>query len=310
MRPPGLSDGPGAGAAAAWHPRAIAEGLPPRAGIGLKPRHFRDVLDMHPEVGFFEVHAENYMVDGGPFHHYLGRIREDYALSLHGVGLSIGAQGALDEAHLARLAALIARYEPASFSEHLAWSSHGEVFLNDLLPLPYDRATLQRVCEHIDLVQERLGRRMLLENPATYVEFAASTMSEAQFVCEVLQRTGCGLLLDVNNVHVSCVNHGRDAQAFIDALPLDAVGEIHLAGFALDHDAAGAPLLIDSHGSPVDEVVWALYERVIARLGPMATLLERDNDVPALPTLVAEAQRAQSLLSAASSTADMARTQL
>ena len=276
-------------------------GLPARAGVSLKPSHFRDVLDARPEVGFFEVHAENYMVDGGPFHHFLGRIREDYPLSLHGVGLSIGAQGALDEAHLTQLATLIKRYEPASFSEHLAWSSHGDVFLNDLLPLPYDQVTLQRVCEHIDQVQLRLGRRMLLENPATYVEFTASTMSETQFLAEVLQRSGCGLLLDVNNVHVSCVNHGRDAHAYIDALPLDAVGEIHLAGFTPDRDAAGAPLLIDSHGSPVDEAVWALYERVVERIGPMATLLERDNDVPALSTLLAEAQRAQDLLGDASS---------
>ena len=270
--------------------------LPARAGVGLKPEHFRGVLDTRPDIGFFEVHAENYMVDGGPFHHFLGRIREHYPLSLHGVGLSIGGESPLDEAHLNRLANLIARYDPASFSEHLAWSSHGEVFLNDLLPVPYDRATLGRVCDHIDRVQERLRRRMLLENPATYVEFAASTLSESQFLSEVLQRTGCGLLLDVNNVHVSCVNHGRDAQAFIDQLPLGAVDEIHLAGFARDQDAAGAPLLIDSHGTPVDELVWRLYERVIARLGPTPTLLERDSDVPALDVLVAEARRADDIM--------------
>lgn len=295
MHLPVPTDLHGIHAASVGRPGATG-GLPARAGVSLKPSHFRDVLEARPEVGFFEVHAENYMVDGGPFHHFLGRIREDYPLSLHGVGLSIGAQGALDEAHLTRLATLIKRYEPASFSEHLAWSSHGDVFLNDLLPLPYDQVTLQRVCEHIDQVQLRLGRRMLLENPATYVEFTASTMSETQFLAEVLQRSGCGLLLDVNNVHVSCVNHGRDAHAYIDALPLDAVGEIHLAGFTPDRDAAGAPLLIDSHGSPVDEAVWALYERVLERIGPMATLLERDNDVPALSTLLAEAQRAQDLL--------------
>ena len=289
-------------AASFGRPDALAGGLPARAGIGLKPCHFRDVLDTRPDIGFFEVHAENFMVDGGPFHHYLSRIRQDYPLSLHGVGLSIGAQGALDGAHLNRLAALIKRYQPASFSEHLAWSSHGEVFFNDLLPLPYDRATLQRVCEHIDEVQERLGCRMLLENPATYVEFDSSTMSEVQFLCELLQRTGCGLLLDVNNVHVSCVNHSRDAHAYIDALPLEAVGEIHLAGFAQDRDAAGAPLLIDSHGSAVDEAVWALYERVVARIGPMAALIERDNDVPALPKLLAEAQRAQYVLGGAAPT--------
>ena len=220
--------------------------LPSRAGIGLKPQHFREVLDTRPDIGFFEVHAENYMVDGGPFHHFLGRVREHYALSLHGVGLSIGGEGALDEKHLDRLAALIVRYEPASFSEHLAWSSHGGKFLNDLLPVPYDRPTLDRVCRHIDRVQERLQRRMLLENPATYLEFETSTLGETEFLREVLQRTGCGLLLDVNNVHVSCTNHGRDARAYIRELPLDAVGEIHLAGFTRDQDTAGAPLLIDS----------------------------------------------------------------
>ena len=184
--------------------------LPPRAGLGLKPEHFRDVLETRPQLGFFEVHAENYMVDGGPFHHYLGLIRRDYPLSIHGVGLSIGGESPLDEAHLGRLAALLERYAPQSFSEHLAWSSHGENFLNDLLPVPYHTATLSRVCAHIDRVQERLGRRMLLENPATYVEFAASTMSETDFIGEVVRRTGCGLLLDVNNVYVSCTNHGRD----------------------------------------------------------------------------------------------------
>lgn len=270
--------------------------LPARAGIGLKPQHFREVLEKRPEIGFFEVHAENYMVDGGPFHHYLGRIRELYPLSLHGVGLSIGGEGALDEAHLDRLAQLIARYQPASFSEHLAWSSHGGAYYNDLLPLPYDRPTLDRVCRHVDRVQERLRRRMLLENPSTYVEFQASTMSETQFLREVLQRTGCGLLLDVNNAHVSCTNHGRDALAYIHALPLAAVGEIHIAGFARDTDAAGAPLLIDHHGSPVDEAVWMLYAHVVARRGPLPTLLERDHDVPALATLLAEAAHADGMM--------------
>ena len=270
--------------------------LPRRAGIGLKPEHFREVLATRPDIGFFEVHAENYMVDGGPMRHFLGRIRELYPLSLHGVALSIGGEEALDEDHLDRLAALLARYEPAVFSEHLAWSSHGGVYFNDLLPLPYDLATLQRVCRHIDRVQHRLQRRMLLENPATYVEFAASTLSETQFLREVLQRTGCGLLLDVNNLHVSCTNHGRKPLAWIDDMPLDAVGEVHIAGFARDVDAAGAPLLIDSHGSPVDELVWALYEDVVERLGAVPTLLERDHDVPALPVLLREAGRADALL--------------
>jgi uncharacterized protein (UPF0276 family) len=287
-----------AGKAADLRALCTSPRLPARAGIGLKPEHFREVLATRPDIGFFEVHAENYMVDGGPFHHCLGRIRESHALSLHGVGLSIGGEAPLDEAHLARLASLIDRYQPAAFSEHLAWSSHGGVFYNDLLPVPYDRATLSRVCEHVDRAQERLRRRLLLENPSTYVEFEASTMDEASFLREIVRRTGCGLLLDVNNAHVSCTNHGRDALAFIHSLPLDAVGQIHLAGFTRDADALGAPLLIDSHGTPVDEAVWALYGETIARVGPMPTLLERDNDIPAFSTLLAEAHRAESLMRA------------
>ena len=270
--------------------------LPARAGIGLKSQHFRAILDTKPDVGFFEIHAENYMVEGGPYPHFLGLIRERYALSLHGVGLSIGGEAPLDLAHLDRLANLIDRYQPAAFSEHLAWSGHGGTYFNDLLPVPYDTDTLTRVCDHIDQTQERLGRRMLLENPSTYLEFTRSTMAEAQFVCEVVRRTGCGLLLDVNNAYVSCVNHGRDAQTYINELPLWAVGEIHLAGFARDCDANGDPLLIDSHGSAVDEAVWALFGTLAARLGPLATLLERDNNVPPLATLMDEAQRAESLM--------------
>lgn len=270
--------------------------LPARGGVGLKPEHFGAILAERPDIGFVEIHAENYMVAGGPFHHYLRQIRQYYALSVHGVGLSIGAEGPLDEAHLDRLAALIDQYQPESFSEHLAWSSHGSAFLNDLLPLPYRQDTLDRVCEHIDRVQERLQRCMLLENPATYVEFSDSTMSETEFIRAVVRRTGCGLLLDVNNVYVSAVNHHRDAEAYILDLPLTAVGQIHLAGFTRDTDAAGAPLLIDSHGTPVDEAVWALYWHTIERLGSTATLIERDNDIPALPILVAEATRAEALM--------------
>ncbi|MDP2823473.1 MAG: DUF692 domain-containing protein [Sulfuritalea sp.] len=276
----------------------IARGLPAAGGIGLKPEHFREVLETAPDIGFFEVHAENYMVAGGPFHHYLGRIRERYALSIHGVGLSIGGESPLDEDHLDRLAGLLERYQPESFSEHLAWSSHGGAFLNDLLPLPYHAGTLNRVCAHIDRVQERLKRRMLLENPASYVEFAASTLAETEFIGEVVRRTGCGLLLDVNNVHVACVNHHRDPREYIRALPLHAVGQIHLAGFARDVDAAGDPLLIDSHGAPVAQAVWDLYAFALERLGPLPTLIERDNDIPALPVLVAEAHQAQRMMQA------------
>jgi len=278
-----------------------APGLPRRAGLGLKNEHFTEVLKTLPDVGFFEVHAENYMVAGGPFHHYLGLIREQYPLSLHGVGLSIGGEGPLNREHLARLAMLIERYQPHSFSEHLAWSSHGPVFLNDLLPLAYDHEILNRVCEHIDQVQTALKRPMLLENPSTYLQFHSSTLDETVFISEVIRRTGCGLLLDVNNVYVSCINHQRDPMGYIDALPLHAVGEIHLAGFAEDTDSLGDRLLIDDHGAPIDNAVWHLYQQVLERTGPVATLIERDNQVPAFSVLHAEARQADRHLMAVDS---------
>ena len=262
------------------------------AGIGLKEAHATQLLEGAVEVDFLEVHAENLMVAGGPRLRRLERLRERLPLSIHGVGLSIGGQGPLDHAHLGEVAALLARFEPRWVSEHLAWSSHGGVWLNDLLPVPYDRPTLDRVCEHIDQVQARLGRRILLENPSTYLEFEASTMEESTFLSEVVRRTGCGLLLDVSNAYVSGINHGRDPWALIEALPANAIGEIHLAGFAEDHDAAGTRLLIDDHGAPVDVAVWALYERTLARLGAVPTLIERDNNVPSLPMLAAEAGQA------------------
>jgi len=281
-------------------PRSVsqtqASGLPGRAGLGLKSEHFKEVLNTRPDIGFFEVHAENYMVAGGPFHHYLGLIREQYPLSLHGVGLSIGGEGSLSSEHLARLATLIERYQPQTFSEHLAWSSHGPVFLNDLLPLAYDDETLKRVCEHIDQVQTHLKRPMLLENPSTYLQYQRSTLEETDFISEAIRRTGCGLLLDVNNVYVSCINHQQDPLAYIDALPLHAVGEIHLAGFAEDTDSLGDRLLIDDHGAPVDNAVWQLYQYVLKRTGPVATLIERDNQVPAFSVLHGEARQAERFL--------------
>ncbi|WP_089041262.1 MNIO family bufferin maturase [Pseudomonas fluorescens] len=276
---------------------AQVPGLPYRAGLGLKTEHFTEVLETRPDIGFFEVHAENYMVAGGPFHHYLGLIRAQYPLSLHGVGLSIGGEAPLDREHLARLATLIERYQPQSFSEHLAWSSHGPVFLNDLLPLAYDACTLERVCEHVDQVQSALKRPMLLENPSTYLQFQRSTLDETDFISQIVRRTGCGLLLDVNNVYVSCINHQRDPLTYIDALPLHAVGEIHLAGFAEDTDSLGDRLLIDDHGAPIDNAVWQLYAQVLARTGAVATLIERDNQVPAFSVLQAEARQAEWYLS-------------
>lgn len=274
-------------------------GLPPRAGVGFKPQHFVDITTTWPDLGFLEVHAENYMGAGGPPHRHLKRLTERYALSLHGVGLSIGGEAPLDEEHLTRLKALIDRTQPASFSEHLAWSTHGETYLNDLLPIAYDAPTLQRVCDHIDRVQERLYRTILLENPSTYLGFAKSTMDEVDFIAAIAARTGCGLLLDVNNVEVTAVNHGLDPIDYLNRFPLQKVGEIHLAGHAEDRDAAGDRLLIDTHDRPVSSDVWALYRHVLSLTGPLPTLIEWDNDVPPFDVLLAEAMAADALLTAA-----------
>jgi uncharacterized protein (UPF0276 family) len=273
--------------------------LPARGGVGFKPAHFRDILAAEQPIGFFEVHAENYMGAGGPPHAQLAALRERYALSIHGVGLSIGSMQALDRDHLNRLKSLCDRYAPESFSEHLAWSSHGGVYFNDLLPLPYTRQTLTGVVEHIDEVQTALGRSMLLENPSTYLRFAESTIPEIEFLAEVSRRTGCGLLLDINNVFVSATNHGAQPLSYLDAFPLDRVREIHLGGHHEESDDAGAPLLIDSHGSTVADAVWTLYAQVIARTGPVATLIEWDNEVPDWPTLCAEAVAADDILARA-----------
>jgi len=277
----------------------IPSALPRRAGAGFKPEHFAAIIAEPQPIGFFEVHAENYMGAGGPPHAQLGRLREDYALSVHGVGLSIGSMQPLDRAHLARLKTLCERYRPESFSEHLAWSTHDSVFLNDLLPLPYTQETLDRVADHIDEVQETLGRQMLLENPATYVLFSESTIEETAFLAELTRRTGCGLLLDVNNVFVAATNHNLNPSDYIARFPLEAVREIHLSGHSETVDELGAPLLIDSHDTPVKDPVWALYETVISRTGPVASLIEWDNDVPAWPVLRGEAAAAQRMLDAA-----------
>jgi len=266
--------------------------IPAGVGVGLKPEHARDILAGGTGVDFFEVHAENYMGDGGPPHHLLARVRAEHPLSLHGVGLSIGGAGPLDGKHLVRLRALIDRYQPGLFSEHLAWSSHGAVFLGDLLPLPYHEGTLRRVCDHVDEVQDALAMRMLLENPSTYLAFATSTMSEIDFLSQVVRRTGCGLLLDVNNVHVCAVNHGFAPEAYIGAFPVEHVAEIHLGGFAED----GNGLLIDDHGRQVADAVWELYQRALSRTGPVATLIEWDNNVPPFARLADEVARARRVL--------------
>ncbi|RDL51446.1 hypothetical protein BLJAPNOD_02580 [Ensifer sp. M14] len=275
-------------------------GLPRRAGVGFKPEHFPAIHAAAQPIGFFEVHAENYMGAGGPPHAQLGKLREDYALSIHGVGLSIGSVQPLDKEHLSRLKIVCDRYEPESFSEHLAWSTHDSVFLNDLLPLPYTSHTLTAVADHIDQVQETLKRQMLLENPATYLLFAESTIEETEFLADVVRRTGCGLLLDVNNVFVASTNHHMDPGDYLARFPIESVREIHLSGHSETVDDAGAPLLIDSHDTPVKDPVWALFEALIARTGPVATLIEWDNDVPDWPVLCAEAQAADDILQNAS----------
>ncbi|MCU0908932.1 MAG: DUF692 domain-containing protein [Rhodobacteraceae bacterium] len=272
--------------------------LPATPGLGFKPEHFADIAARPGTVGFYEVHAENCMGAGGAMHAMLDALRRDHALSVHGVGLSIGGAGPLDADHLTRVKRVIDRFQPASFSEHLAWSSHGAAWLNDLLPLPYTDATLAAVCAHVDQVQDALGRRLLLENPATYVTFAQSTWEETAFLAEIARRTGCGLLLDVNNVFVSAVNHRFDPRAYLAAFPLDRVGEIHLAGHDTE-DLPSGPLLIDSHGRPVADPVWALYAEVIARTGPLPTLVEWDTYVPAFDVLLKEAARAGRVLDAA-----------
>jgi uncharacterized protein (UPF0276 family) len=272
--------------------------IPARAGVGLKAEHYRTIIDTAPDVGFFEVHAENYMGAGGPPHRYLSAIRERYPLSLHGVGLSIGADRPLDQDHIERLRQLRRRYKPGLFSEHLSWSSHDVGFLNDLLPVPYTAETLTRVVEHIDQVQTALDCEMLLENPSTYVAFAESTYAETDFIAEVARRSGCGLLLDVNNVFVASTNQQWDPVAYIEGYPLASVREIHLAGNDRQADETGRPLLIDTHDRPVEDAVWYLYELAVRLVGPVPTLIEWDAQVPAWSTLAAEAERAETIMSA------------
>ncbi len=266
--------------------------LPNLPGVGYKPQHFSQITEDSGSVGWLEIHAENYMGDGGRPLAQLRHLAERFPVSVHGVGLSIGGEGALDADHLARLKTLCDWLNPASFSEHLAWSTHDAAFLNDLLPLPYTEATLARVADHIDEVQTKLGRSMLLENPSSYLAFEESTHAETEFLHEIAQRTGCGLLLDVNNVFVSATNLATDPRSYIDAFPLELVGEIHLGGHDEDEDDHGAPLLIDSHGREVADPVWTLYDYTIAASGPRPTLIEWDNDVPEWPLLEAEAARA------------------
>ena len=261
-----------------------------RSGIGLRTPHFRAVQSMKPDVGFFEIHSENYFGAGGQPLSMLERVRGDYPVSLHGVGLSLGGAEPLSQAHLDKLKALVDRIEPALVSEHLAWVGIGGVFLNDLLPLPYTEEALSVTAAHVSQVQDRLGRRILVENPSSYLTFRHSTMSEPEFLGALVAKTGCGLLLDVNNIYVSAQNQRFDAAAYIAAIPASVVGEYHIAG----HTDTG-DLLIDTHDHPVSDPVWALYRAAVRIIGDRPTLIERDSNIPPLAELVAEAAQADRL---------------
>ncbi|MBL8448224.1 MAG: DUF692 domain-containing protein [Zoogloeaceae bacterium] len=267
--------------------------IPSRAGIGLRTPHIREILATRPNIGWVEVHSENFFCDGGQPLAYLDRIRQDYAVSLHGVGLSLGSLGPLDTEHLTCLKRLVERVEPGLISEHLSWSAVGGRHLNELLPLPYTEEALAVVCRNVHQTQEALGQPILVENISSYLRFTHSPIPEPEFIAEVTARTGCGLLLDVNNVFVSATNHGFDARAYLAAIPAAAVEEVHLAG----HDRAG-DLLIDTHGARVASPVWRLYQETVARLGPVPTLIEWDNDLPPLAVLVDEMRHADHLLEA------------
>jgi hypothetical protein len=274
-------------------PRDAPARIPARAGVGLRAPHYRDVLESRPPVGWLEVHSENYFGAGGPPLHYLERIREHYPISLHGVGMSLGSTDPLDTRHLAKLKALIERIEPGLVSDHLSWSSVNRRHFNDLLPLPYTEEALQHVCSRVAAAQDFLGCRLLVENPSTYLQYPESSIPEPQFMAELARRTGCGLLLDVNNVYVSACNQGFDARRYIDSFAGRDVAEIHLAGFTRSDQGE---MLIDTHSRPVAPPVWALYARAIERFRELPTLVEWDADLPSLALLVAESARAQSIM--------------
>jgi len=273
--------------------------LPACAGIGLRSPHYEAVLAQRPDVGWFEVHSENYFAEGGAPAHYLERVRADYPVSFHGVGLSLGSTDPLDPAHLGRLQALVDRFEPALVSEHLSWSSVDRRFLHDLLPLPHTREAVGHVAARIQQVQDCLGRELLVENISDYLRYDQADFSEWEFLVETARAAGCGLLLDVNNIYVNACNHGFDAYAYVDAVPPALVKEIHLAGHTVNDIDDGTKVLIDTHNRPVPAPVWDLYRHALKRLGPRPTLVEWDADLPPLAELVREAHTAGALLESA-----------
>ncbi|HXQ67769.1 MAG TPA: DUF692 domain-containing protein [Alphaproteobacteria bacterium] len=271
--------------------RFVADSIAANIGVGLRAPHIAEVLASRPAIAWFEVHAENYM-GRGPDFAALMNVRRDYPLSLHGVGLSLGTAEGLDRAHLQELKGLVERSEPFLVSEHLSWSVTGGVYFNDLLPLPLTEETLAVVSRNIALMQETLGRRVLIENPSSYLRFRHSAIPEPEFLAELVRRTGCGLLCDVNNIYVSCTNFAEDAAAYLAAFPGEAVGEIHLAGH-FRSERRGRALLIDDHGAQVSDEVWAVYRRALERFGMVPTLIEWDKNLPSWAALLAEARRAQ-----------------
>ncbi len=281
------------------HPASISKSslIPARAGIGLRFQHHQPVLDTRPDVAWMEVHTENYMGGGTPLK-YLDAIRRDTPISLHGVGLSLGSAEGVDPAHLERIRKVAERVEPGLMSEHIAWNLVGGTYLADLLPLPMTEEALDVVCRHVEQTQSYLRRRILVENPSTYVAFGNSIIPEWEFMAAVAARTGCGILCDVNNICVSAHNHGWDASAYLAALPPEAVGEIHLAGHSIRTFADGSSLRIDDHGSKVSEEVWTLYRQAVARFGAVPTLIEWDNEIPPLDVLLDEAQHAEQVIAA------------
>ncbi len=267
------------------------------AGIGLRAPHVDAILSDTSAIAWVEVHAENHMGDGGPRLAALEAIRRELPLSVHGVGLSLGSAAGVDERHLGRLKAVVERFQPALVSEHVAWSVEGGVYLNDLLPVPYTEEALAVLCRNVDRAQEALGRRILMENPSAYLRFTESAIPEGEFLAELARRTGCGLLIDVNNLHVGGVNIGIDARSWFDAIPADAVGEIHVAGHFTD-DIDGVPLLIDDHGAEVAPAVWDLLDEALRRFGPTPVLVEWDTRIPPLPILLGEAAKAERIIRA------------
>jgi len=277
------------------HPSEGPQPIPAAAGIGLRGPYHAEFLEGRPSVAWLEAHSENFFAEDGIALGVLERIRADYPLSLHGVGLSIGSADPLDETHLTRLGRLIERVEPAMVSEHLCWGSIGGRFLNDLLPLPYTEEALNHMVARIEQIQDFLGRSLLIENVSSYLEFVDSAIPEWEFLAAVTERSGCGLLLDINNVYVNAVNHGFDAGTYLDAVPADRVIEMHLAGHTVRR-YEGRHILVDTHNTPVCDDVWVLFEQAVRRLGARPTLIEWDSDYPPLAELIGEANKAQSIL--------------